>query len=433
MRKDDKKAVFGWSMYDWAASAFATTVIAGFFPVFFKRYWCGDVDATVSTARLGIGVSLASISIALLAPVLGAIADRGSARKRFLVFFGFTGAVLTSALFFVAEGNWEFALLFYAAASIAFNGGNIFYDSLIGLVSSEKRMEFTSSLGYALGYLGGGILFALNIWMTLRPAAFGLSSSEAAVKYSFLSVGIWWALFTIPLILFVKEPRGKRAGSPGEIIKSGISELRSTFREIRSLRTIFMFLLAYWFYIDGVDTVVRMAVDYGLSIGLERNDLIIALLITQFVGFPSAMAFGALGVKVGARRGIFFAIGVYLFVSVWAAFISGREEFYLLAVVVGLVQGGIQALSRSFYAKIIPKGKMAEYFGFYNMIGKFAAIIGPVLIGGLGLFARRAGFSSETSTRIGISSISLLFITGAVLLYFVDEEKGKQDLRSHFP
>jgi UMF1 family MFS transporter len=430
LKPDNKKAVFGWSMYDWASSAFATTVMAGFFPIFFKSYWSSGVEAPVSTARLGLGISLASVTIALLAPILGAIADRASAKKKFLMFFGFMGAVMTSALFIVAQGNWKLAIIFYGVASIAFNGGNIFYDSLLTLVSSEKRMTFVSSLGYAFGYLGGGILFALNVWMTLRPAVFGFSCSADAVRFSFLSVGIWWSLFTIPVIIFVKEPQGEKKERAGAIVTSGLSGLKSTFKEIRCLRTVFLFLLAYWFYIDGVDTVVRMAVDYGLSIGLNRNDLIVALLVTQFVGFPAAIAFGILGTKAGARKGIFFAIGVYLFVSIWAAFMRGKVEFYILAVVIGLVQGGIQALSRSFYAAIIPPDKAAEYFGFYNMIGKFAAILGPVLVGGLGLLARNIGYSSETATRIGISSIALLFITGALIFYFVDEEKGKEELQS---
>ncbi len=424
----EKKAVISWAFYDWANSAFATTVMAGFFPVFFNEYWSAGTDTTVSTARLGLANSLAGIAVALLAPILGSIADRGSARKRFLVFFAFMGALMTSSLWMVSRGDWKAAILVFVLASIGFSGSIVFSDSLLVSVAGPKQRERVSALGYGLGYLGGGLLFALNVAMTLRPGAFGLAGAEEAVRYSFLTVGIWWAVFTIPLIMFVKEKRQERKDGIGKIVAGGMRDLIGTFRAIRRLRTVFLFLIAYWLYIDGVDTIVRMAVDYGMSIGLERNDLILALLVTQFVGFPSAIAFGRIGARIGARRAIFIAIGVYLFVTVWAALMESREEFYVLAVSVGLVQGGIQALSRSLFAGMIPEEKSARYFGFYNMIGKFAAVIGPVLIGTTGLVLRSLGASAETATRLGITSISILFIGGAVLLWFVDEERARGEI-----
>jgi len=283
-----------------------------------------------------------------------------------------------------------------------------------------------SALGFSAGYFGGGILFALNVWMTLRPQTFGLENPAEAVRLSFISVGLWWAVFSLPLFLLVKEPEtgAKRPGTG--MVRAGFHQLMGTFQEVRHLKTIGLFLCAYWLYIDGVDTVIRMAVDYGMSIGLESNDLILALLVTQFVGFPAAIGFGYLGGKVGARPAIFFAISVYLFVSVWAAFINNKTEFLTLAIIVGLVQGGIQAMSRSYYARIIPVDKSAEYFGFYNMLGKFAAIFGPMLMGGVGLLARSAGYSSDMASRVSITSVSLLFIAGGVLLYFVNEDRGKE-------
>jgi UMF1 family MFS transporter len=423
MSLKENKAIFGWSMYDWANSAFATTVIAGFFPVFFKQFWCMGTDVTTSTARLGLANSIAGVMVAVAAPVLGAIADRGGKKKAFLMSFAFMGVVMTSALYMVSEGNWPLAIFLFVGANIGFSGGNIFYDSLLPYIASKKKMDSVSSLGFSMGYLGGGMLFALNVWMSLRPEIFGFADTEEALRFSFLSVGIWWALFSVPIFLFVKEPKGAHIASGARMIKAGIFQLKETFQEIKSLKNISLFLLAYWIYIDGVDTIIRMALAYGMSIGFDSKDLILALLITQFVGFPSALAFGYLGGKIGTKTSIFIAIAVYLFVSIWGAFIVSKQEFYMLAVIIGLVQGGIQALSRSYFAKIIPVEKSAEYFGFYNMVGRFAVVIGPVFMGGWGILLRSVGYSPEISSRLSISSISLLFLTGGVLLYFVKEER----------
>lgn len=427
MKHGNKRAIFGWAMYDWANSAFATTVMAAFFPVLFKQFWSAGADPVVSTAKLGLANSIAGIAVALCAPVLGAIADKGGVKKKLLFFFAFIGVVTTSSLYLVAKGNWHMAVALYIFAVVGFSGGNIFYDSLITGVASDENMDSVSALGFSLGYLGGGILFAVNVWMVLRPEIFGIADAGEAVKISFLSVSVWWAVFSIPVFLFVKEPAHIAGESTLNMISAGLVELKNTFHEIRHLKVIFLFLIAYWLYIDGVDTIIRMAIDYGMSIGFEFKDLIIALLITQFIGFPSSLGFGYLGEKIGTKRAIFIAIGVYLSVSVLGAFIQNVHEFYILAAVVGLVQGGIQALSRSFYAKIIPVDKSAEYFGFYNMIGKFSVIIGTFVIGSTGLLVKSMGYSSNIASRAGITSISLFFIAGGILLYFVSEEKGKKE------
>jgi len=402
-----KRSVWSWAFYDFANSAFATTVMAGFFPLFFKQYWSADVSATESTFRLGTASSIGSLVIMLLAPVLGAIADRSGARKRFLIAFTFLGVLATAALSEVAQGQWLLALVAFFLGSVGFAGGTSFYDSLIVFVAPREKLDSASALGYALGYLGGGLLFALNVWMALKPATFGLVDANEAVKLSFLMVAAWWALFTVPLVLWVNEPE-----SHGEsliaAVRGGLRQLNQTFREIRQEKEIFLFLLAYWCYIDGVDTIVRMAVDYGLSLGFDSGDLITALLITQFVGFPSAIVFGRIGEKHGAKRGIYIAIGVYCLVTLGASVMSSAQQFYILALVIGLVQGGIQSLSRSYYATLIPAEKSGEFFGFYNMWGKFAAVLGPVMV----------GFTARITGSPGLSLLTLviLFAAGGFIL-----------------
>jgi UMF1 family MFS transporter len=426
---NDKRAIFSWAMYDWANSAFATTVMAGFFPVFFKQFCCPGMDAVTSTARLGFANSFSGIIVALCAPLLGAIADRGSAKKKFLTFFLLMGVVMTSALYLVSFGQWQLGIVIYIMATLGFSGGNIFYDSLLPVVASEKKTDFVSALGFSLGYLGGGILFSVNVLMMLKPHIFGFTDASHAVRWSFLTVGIWWFIFSIPVLLFVREPRIEAKKTATNIVREGFEQLRSTFSEIRHLKIIFLFLVAYWLYMDGVDTIIRMAVDYGMSIGFKPKDLLLALLITQFVGFPAAIGFGYLGEKIGTKKAIFIALFVYLFVSIWGAFMKNTREFYILAITIGLVQGGIQALSRSFYTRIIPVDKAAEYFGFYNMIGKFSIVLGPVLIGSVALISQSMGLESHIASRISISAVSFLFILGGILFFFVDEEKGKREVQ----
>jgi UMF1 family MFS transporter len=421
-KKIASKKVISWSLYDWANSAFATSVMAGFFPVFFKQYWSTGVEVTTSTFRLGMANSIASLVVAALAPVLGAIGDRGGAKTKFLLFFAAMGIIMTGGMFFVAKGAWQVAVLLYVLGIIGFSGGNVFYDSLIVDVSPPDRTDMVSSLGFSLGYLGGGLLFAMNIFMTLKPASFGLADASEAVRISFLNVAIWWAVFSIPIMMFVKEPTTAHRKSGWAMVGAGFRQLRKTFGEIRKLRLVFLFLIGYWLYIDGVDTVIRMAVDYGMSLGFEANSLIVALMITQFVGFPAAIAFGKLGEKLGTKAAILLGIAVYVGVTIWAMFMEKTAEFYALAVVVGLVQGGVQSLSRSFYARIIPANKAAEFFGFYNMLGKFAAVIGPFLVGWVGVLTG--------NPRIAIFSIIILFIGGGVILYMVDETEGARMARA---
>jgi MFS transporter, UMF1 family len=413
----NRRKVIAWSFYDWANSAFATTVMAGFFPVFFKQYWSVGTDVSVSTFHLGTANSCASIIVALMSPILGAMADKGGAKKMFLFFFAAMGIVMTGALACVAKGAWQNAALLYVLATGGFFGGNVFYDSLLVSVAGEKRVHSVSALGYSLGYLGGGLLFALNVMMTLSPSTFGLADVSEAVRMSFASVAVWWGLFSLPLFFFVPEPRTGNERVGLSWMKSGFRQLGSTLREIRKLKVVMVFLVGYWLYIDGVNTVIEMAVDYGLSLGFASRSLLVALLITQFVGFPAAIVFGRIGQRLGAKTGIFIGIGVYLGATIWGALMHHVFEFYILAVIIGLVQGGVQSLSRSLFAQIIPENKTAEFFGLYNMLGKFAAVLGPFLMGWVSLVSG--------NPRISIISISVLFLLGGTVLSFVDEKEGR--------
>jgi len=411
------RAHWSWAFYDWANSAFATAVMAGFFPVFFKQYWNAGVSVTESTFRLGMANSIASLVVVFLSPLLGAVADRLERRKALLLLFTALGVVMTGGLYFVAEGHWALAALLYVCGVLGFSGGNLFYDSLLVFIAQPEDYDRLSARGFALGYLGGGLLFAGNVLIVERPHWFGLSDQVEAVRVAFLCVGFWWAAFSIPLFLFVKEPSDPRPRQrPLHGILADLQRLAQTVRDVGKLPHTFLFLVAYWIYIDGVDTIIRMAVDYGLALGFPANSLILALLITQFVGFPATLLFGHLGKRIGVKRGILLALGVYILVTLGGAAMHQVFQFYVLAVAIGLVQGGVQALSRSLYARLIPHARAAEFFGFYNMVGKFAAVIGPALVGWVAMLTQ--------SNRLSILSVLVLFLVGAILLLKVNIEAG---------
>lgn len=405
------RSVWAWALYDWGNSAFATTVMAGFFPVFFKQYWSSGASVTESTLALGAANSAASLIVAVLAPVLGAIADRGGAKKRFLALFAFLGSLMTIGLWFVVQGDWRTAALLYVLASIGFFGSIVFYDSLLVSVAERPRWDAVSSLGFALGYLGGGLLFAVNVAMYLVPARFGLPDGAAAVQVSFATVGAWWLIFTLPLLFWVREPRDQTALPLTKAVRAGFSQLRETLAHLAGQKQIFLFLAAYWFYADGVDTVIKMAVDYGVSLGFPASSLIVALLVVQFVAFPAALLYNWLSSKIGIKTAILAGIAGYMVITVFAYSLRTVTEFYALAVAVGLIQGGLQALSRSAFARLVPPDKSGEYFGFFNMFGKFATIIGPVL---MGLVSQLTN-----DPRLGILSLLALFVAGGAAFAFV--------------
>lgn len=416
----DKK-VFSWALYDWANSAYATIVLTVFFPLVFSNYWFTGTGSENSTTPLGIANAVASLVIVVLALVLGAIADKGGVKKLFLFMFLSIGVVFVSALYFVSQGEWLLALCIYVLAGIGFSGANIFYDALIVDISKADNFDSVSAFGYALGYLGGGLALVVAIVLSTFPTAFGFDSTSQAMLASFVMVGLWWAGFSIPLFRQVAETRADRVIGFSRVVKSGLGQLMATFKEVRQLKVVLLFLLAYWFYIDGVATMIRMSMNYGVRMGFDQMSLVQALLVTQFVGFPAAIIYGKLGEKFGTKLGLYFAIVVYMLVTGYAYFMDEVAEFYTLAIVVGLVQGGIQSLSRSFYARIIPKSKSAEFFGFFNMMGKFAAVLGPLL---MALVSSVSG-----DPRLSILVIIVLFAIGGTLLFFVDEKEGQRIAR----
>ena len=399
-----RPAVLAWALTAWANHGFATTVLVGFFPLFLDSYWAAGLPGTRSTLYLGLANSAASLVVMMIAPWLGAYADRRGQKKLWLGVCTALGVACTALLAVISRGAWPWALPVFALASIGFYAGSSFQDALLVQVAAPAEANRISSYGYAAGYLGGGLLFLLNVLIALHPAWFGLPDKVAATRLAFLDVAVWWALFTLPLFRWVPE-----AASVAEA--PAWQELRATLRKVFADPTVRGFLLAYWLYIDAIGTLQQMAADFGSKLGLPTPALIQALLLVQFISFPSALYFGRLGDRIGARRAILIGLGVFLFVTVWALLLRTMWQFYTLAALVGTVQGGVQSLSRSLYSRLIPRERAGEYFGLYNMLGKFAAFLGPLLVG---VTATLSG-----SSRIGVSSLLLLFGAGAVLLWRV--------------
>ena len=411
-RKLSKNA-WRWAFYDWANSAFATTVMAGFFPIFFKSFWASDLDAAESTFVIGSANSLIGLLIAISAPVLGAIADAGKTKKKFLFIFASLEIFATGYLFFIPESSCKLAVIFYALGVIGFSGGNIFYDALIVSVSTPAERNKTSSLGFSLGYLGGGLLFLFNVLMYMYPQWFGLSGPADAVLWSFMSVAIWWLIFSMPLLLQVKEKNKQVNNQYNNVVNKAFSNLLNTAKSVRQYKKVVIFLLAYFLYMDGVDTIIRMATSYGSDIGLSASSMISALLLTQFVGFPATLLFGFYADKFGYKESLTFAIIVYICVVLFSSQMDTATEFFVVAGIKGLVQGGIQAISRSYFSNLIPQEKAAEFFGFYNFIGKSSVFLGPFMVSGIALLTG--------SPSIGILSLLVLFIPGLILLWKIPD------------
>jgi UMF1 family MFS transporter len=402
-----EKKVLAWAVYDWANSAFATTVMVVFFPLFFKQYLAAGQDVTTSTAWLAGANGVSSFVLAVMAPWLGALADKGQAHVRMLAIFTAIGVVPTALLAFVGASDWLTAAVLFAIGSIGFWGGLIFYDSMLIRVAPPGRIDSVSGFGYSLGYLGGALLLTVNVVMFAKPQLFGLADPQAAIRASFLTVAVWWLVFAIPLLRQRAPTAGPSIGL-ARAAREGFAELLRTFREVRKFRPVILFLLAYWMYIDGVNTIMKMAVDYGLALGFPANSLIAGILMIQFIGFPLTLLFGWLGDRISPLVGIFVAIAVYCAVTFYAVLMTNVTEFYIMAAAIGCVQGAIQALSRSYYGRLIPADRASEFFGFYNMMGKFASVLGPFLMGATALITG--------NSRSAILSVALLFFGGAIML-----------------
>lgn len=415
--KSRSRAEIGWVMYDWANSAFATIVMAGFFPVFFKECWSAGVDVTVSTFRLGIVSSLSSIIMVFLSPFLGTIADRARCAKEMLVIFSMIGIAATVLLSFVAKGAWFVASSFYLIGVIGFLGACVFYDALLITVTGRQAMDKVSSWGFGAGYLGGGIALAMCVAAVFFHQTLGMTSPEQAVRFSFTFTALWWLIFMIPTILWVpceeKKPQHNHTKGLWAYTKTSLQELAKHFNRLRTNRNTALFLGAYWLYIDGVDTIIRMAIDYGIAIGFASDKLILALLLVQFVGAPASLLFGVASRRFGQKKPLMIGIGVYAIVTIWSYCMSEQWEFFGIAVAIGLVQGGVQALSRSMFAEFVPDAEESSFFGFYNMLGRFAVILGPCLVGITSLLSN--------NSRVGMLSTLILFAGGALLLSLVKE------------
>lgn len=402
------RQVVSWALYDWGNSAFATTVMVVFFPLFLKQHLGVDQAASVSTFWLGLANAGSSFLLAIMAPWLGALADKGQAHLRLLALFTAVGVIPTLGLAFVPSDGWASASLLFAVASLGFWGGLIFYDSMLVKVAPPGRMDSVSGLGYALGYLGGALLLTVNVVMYAKPALFGLASPEAAIRASFITVAVWWTVFAIPILRSGPKERDPNALGVRAAWRAGFAELRQTFREVRLFKPVILFLLAYWLYIDGVNTIMKMAVDYGLALGFPADSLIMGILMIQFIGFPATLLFGMLGDRISPLVGIFTGIAIYCAVTFYAVFMTSITEFYVMAAAIGCVQGAVQAMSRSYYGRLIPQDRVGEFYGFYNMMGKFAAVLGPLLMGVTALVSG--------NPRASIMSVALLFVGGAIVL-----------------
>jgi MFS transporter, UMF1 family len=421
-----------WAMYDWAASAMQTTIMVAVFPIYFVKVSGAGLAESGATQRLATVNTLALVVIALLSPILGAVSDYRGTKKRLLAVFMWIGVLAVASMFFLQRGDLNFASVLFVISLIGVAGSFVFYEALLPHIARPEEIDRVSTAGYALGYVGGGVLLAFNLAWIQRPDWFGLPSgpglspSQATlpVRLAFLSVAVWWLLFSLPLFRRVPEPARRletderRGENP---VRMAFVRLGETFRELRSYRQAFLMLLAFLIYNDGIQTIIKMATAYGTEIGIGQNALIGAILLVQFVGIPCTFLFGMLAGKIGAKRALFLGLLTYTAISVLGYFMKTAAHFYILAGLVGTVQGGTQALSRSLFAGMIPQHKSGEFFGFFSVFEKFAGIFGPLIFAGT--------IAATGSSRNAILSVILFFAVGGLLLWPLDVSEGQRAAR----
>jgi MFS transporter, UMF1 family len=421
-----------WAMYDWAASAMQTTIMVAVFPIYFVKVAGAGLQESGATQRLATVNTLALVIVALLSPVLGAISDYRALKKRLLAVFMLIGVTAVVGMYFVEQGDLDLASALFTVSLIGVAGSYVFYEALLPHIARPEEIDRVSAAGYALGYLGGGVLLALNLAWIQRPDWFGLpsgpglrpSETTLPVRLAFLSVAVWWVLFSLPLFRRVPEPPAiiEPDEQPGaNPVVTAFTRLGETFRELRSYRDAFLMLLAFLIYNDGIQTIIKMATAYGTELGIGQNALITAILLVQFVGIPCSFLFGMMATRIGAKRAIFLGLLAYTAISVLGYFMKTATHFFVLAGLVGMVQGGTQALSRSLFASMIPHHKSGEFFGFFSVFEKFAGIFGPLIFAGT--------IAVSGSSRNAILSVILFFGVGALLLLRVDVSEGQRAAR----
>ncbi len=412
-----RRVVRAWCLYDWANSAFATTIMAVVLPTFYSTVAGANLPPARATSYWGYTNSIAMLLVAFAAPILGAIADHTGTKKRMLSFFAGAGVLATALLYLVSTGDWLLASLLYVLGRIGFSGANVFYDALLPHVAKPDEIDQVSSAGYAWGYIGGGVLLAINLAWILYPTTFGFADATVATRISFVSVALWWALFSIPLFRHVPEPAAtSQPNDSRRYLRIAFSRLRYTFQHIRQYRELLKFLIAYWLYNDGIGTIITMAAIYGAELGIPNEHLIGAILMVQFVAAPFAFLFGWLAKRFGTKRSILLALAIYGCIAIVGYFVTSTLHFWALAFAVATVQGGSQALSRSLFGAMSPKSRSAEFFGFYDISSKFSGIVGPALFGFVG--------AAMGSSRYAILALVTLFVLGGILLYGVDDQRG---------
>jgi UMF1 family MFS transporter len=417
-----RRELRAWAMYDWANSAFQSTVITAVFPPFFSDVAAANLPPPIATARFAWTTTLSVTIIALLGPVLGAIADYRAIKKKMLAACVLLGVVTTALMVLIGRGDWLLAAVLFTVSNVAISASFVFYDSLLPHIASVEEMDRVSTAGYAVGYLGGGLLLALNLAWILTPATFGLPDVVSAIKLSFFSVAIWWLVFSIPLMRHVPEPQAvlesnEQAGEGS--IGVALGRVRETFGELRGYRNAFLMLVAFLLYNDGIQTIIKMAAIYGAEIGIDRNAQIAAFVVVQFVGIPFSFLFGAFADRIGAKPAIFVSLAVYVVISALGYAMTTAWQFFALAFLVGTVQGGSQALSRSLFARMIPAHKSSEYFGFFSIFEKFAGIFGPAV------FALAVTLTG--TSRPAVLSVIVFFVLGALVLARVDVNEGVRE------